>query len=332
MKLPYPVPRLSEEERWLLEPFVTSVDGPAYVLHQLPPEVAGALASRTSRAKGDLREVLVREFLAPFAAEQGAGLRGFIDALHRHPAGDVFANPRARSFYTRWLAEYGDDSIAQMTGVHLCFPALSQIAIKHFERMRVGLAPIEQSTRYVDFGDRVDGRYRYVSDPTLAELGLEGAYEGAMDAAFAYYGDAVRGYVEELRAAHPDESSLTLRTKAFDVFREVLPMATAGQVAFFGSGQALEYLLARSLDHRLAEVRHAAALARTELEKIVPSLLARLGTEQAADYRRYLAGQEEAVERSLRGSPLGEAPPPERRLGVRLVDHDPEGEEKVLAA
>ncbi|HET9948806.1 MAG TPA: FAD-dependent thymidylate synthase, partial [Longimicrobiales bacterium] len=238
----------------------------------------------------------------------------------------------ARSFYTRWLAEYGDDSIAQMTGVHLCFPALSQIAIKHFERMRVGLAPIEQSTRYVEFGDRVGGRYRYVTDPMLADLGLEGAYESAMDGVFSYYGEAVRGYVEELTEAYPDESNLARRTKAFDVFREVLPMATTGQVAFFGSGQALEYLLARSLDHRLAEVRHAAALARAELEKVIPSLLARLGTEQAADYRRYLAGREEAVERSLRGTALGEAAPAERRLGVRLVDHDPEGEEKVLAA
>ena len=40
----YEVRDWSEEERHLLEPFVTDLSGPAYVLHELPPEVAGALA------------------------------------------------------------------------------------------------------------------------------------------------------------------------------------------------------------------------------------------------------------------------------------------------
>ncbi|HUE97489.1 MAG TPA: hypothetical protein VMN39_12585, partial [Longimicrobiaceae bacterium] len=102
MNQPYRPPELSPDERYLLEPFITNLAGPVYVLHQLPPEVAGALASRASRARGDLREVLAREFLSPFTEEDGGALRGWVDALHRYPVEQVFANPKARSFYTRW--------------------------------------------------------------------------------------------------------------------------------------------------------------------------------------------------------------------------------------
>ena len=332
MSQPYLPPDLTGDERYLLEPFITNLEAPVYVLNQLPPEVAGALASRASRARGDLREVLAREFLSPFTEQDEGALRGWIDALHRYPVEQVFANPKARSFYTRWLAEYGDDSIAQMAGVHVCFAALSQIAIKHFERMRVGLAPIEQSTRYVDFGTRVGGRYRYVTDPSLEAWELLEPYRAAMDGAFAYYAAAVREYTEELGREHPHESATTLKTKAFDVFREVLPMATVGQVAFFGSGQALEYMLARSLDHRLAEVREASTSARAELEKVIPSLLSRLRSEQAEQYRRYLTGHGAAVEAAIGGTDLASGSPAPHELGVRLVDYDPEGEEKVIAA
>jgi hypothetical protein len=54
--------------------------------------------------------------------------------------------------------------------------------------------------------------------------------------------------------------------------------------------------------------------------------------EQAEQYRRYLAGHAEAVAEAFAGSALAGTPPAPHQLGVRLVDHDPEGEEKVIAA
>ena len=38
--------------------------------------------------------------------------------------------------------------------------------------MRLGIAPIEKSTRYVDYSTKVNGQYRYYTDPNLKKMGL----------------------------------------------------------------------------------------------------------------------------------------------------------------
>ena len=51
----------SERDRRYLAPFATNIDGLVHVLHNLPPEIVGALCSRASRAKGSLLRVLLNE-------------------------------------------------------------------------------------------------------------------------------------------------------------------------------------------------------------------------------------------------------------------------------
>src|SRR3989338_4486926 len=115
--------------------------------------------------------IYLREYLTPFLTpvresgdseeiwrervRYGGNLGKFIDFLQEHSLLDLFANPRARSFYTKWLAEYGDDSIAQMAGAHLVYWGISQVCIKHIEDQRIGIAPIEKSTRYANYSRKV---------------------------------------------------------------------------------------------------------------------------------------------------------------------------------
>ncbi|MHB8668870.1 MAG: hypothetical protein ACYC7B_15295, partial [Burkholderiales bacterium] len=120
---------MSGEDRHLIEPFFTNLDQPVYGMALLPPEVIGALCSRTSRAKDDLRQVLLAEFIKPFLSDEteyGRSLRAFIEFLHQHPVERIFNNPKAREFYIKWLAQFGDDSIAQMAGTHLVYTGISQ--------------------------------------------------------------------------------------------------------------------------------------------------------------------------------------------------------------
>jgi hypothetical protein len=141
---------LTDQEKKCIEPFFTNLNKSVFAVSFLPPEVIGALCARTSRAKEDLRMIFLNEFIKPFLEEQseyGKSLKAFIEFLHKYPLEVIFSNPKGREFYIKWLAQFGDDSIAQMAGTHLIYSNISQLVIKHFEDMRLGVAPIEKSTR-----------------------------------------------------------------------------------------------------------------------------------------------------------------------------------------
>lgn len=324
---------LTDEERYQIEPFFTNLDRPIFAVPFLPPEVIGALCSRTSRAKEDLRVIFLNEFVKPFLAEKdeyGEALRSLIEFLHKYPIEVVFSNPKGREFYIKWLAQYGDDSIAQMAGTHLLFSGVSQIAIKHFEDMRVGIAPLEKSTRYLDYSAKINGQYIYYADPKLDELGLMTEYRAAMDGLFDTYTALTGEFLEFLKKKHPDEKEMVLKTKAFDTMRGLLPAAALSQVAFFANGQALEYGISRSLKNPLAEIRWVAGASLEELQKVVPAFLRRLHGDVSKDYQEYLGGRGGRVRQAAKD--LGvDMPVAPAAWGVRLVEHDPNGEDKILA-
>lgn len=335
----------SEEEKKNLSPFFTNLDKSVYAPLIFSPELIGALCSRTSRAAQDLRNIFLKEYINPFIKPQreeadtdeswsqkekyGKNLQSFIDFLHGNSILDLFANPRARSFYTKWLAQYGDDSIAQMAGSHLVYSSISQIGIKHFEDQRIGLAPIEKSTRYVNYGEKVKGSYLYYADPTLKEIGLEREYKAAMDNLFETYKRLLPQVIAWLSQKFPEEKPAVVEKKAFDTLRGLLPVATLSQVAFFGNGQAFEYMISRSLKHPLGEIRWVGQRAFEELNQVTPSFMRRLEKETSQDYQNYLSGKGEKMKHWVKsdgkkGSEFSGDPE------VRLVEFDPEGEEKII--
>jgi len=221
----------------------------------------------------------------------GEALKKYIEFLHEHSTLELFSNPRARSFYIKWLAQYGDDSIAQMAGAHLVFTGLSQVAIKHFEDQRIGLAPIEKSTRYVNYSQKINGRYLYYTDPSLKEFGLETEYCQMMDKLFATYTELIPKLNEWLLKKFPQEKPSVVEKKTFDTLRGLLPTSTLSQVAFFGNGQAFEHLINRSAQHSLGEIRWAAHRAWEELNQVTPSFLRRTEKETGQEYQKYLANK-----------------------------------------
>jgi thymidylate synthase ThyX len=324
------------EERYLIEPFFTNLDRPVFAVPFLPPEVIGALCSRTSRAKEDLRVVFLNEFIKPFLVEKneyGEALKNLIDFLHKYPWEIIFSNPRGREFYTKWLAQYGDDSIAQMAGTHIIFSGLSQVAIKHLEDMRVGIAPLEKSTRYLDYSAKINGEYMYYTDPTLEEMGLRAEYRAAMDCLFDTYKELSGEFLDFLKKKYPHEKELILRTKTFDTLRGLLPTSALSQIAFFANGQALEYALSRSLRHPLGEIRFAAQAALRELQMVVPAFLRRLTSDASKEYQEYLSGRGRRVREAIKELELGEGQiyPEGDGWKVNLVEYDADGEDKVLA-
>ena len=326
---------LEEKEKYLIEPFFTNLDKSVFAVPFLSPEIIGALCSRTSRAKDDLRVIFLNEFVKPFLEDEstyGKSLKNLIDFLHQNPIENIFSNPKAREFYIKWLAQYGDDSIAQMAGTHLIFSGISQVAIKHWEDQRVGLAPIEKSTRYVDYSSKISGQYRYYTDPTLEKMGLANEYQKAMDNLFITYTELAQEFFDFLRKKYPDEKELVLKTKTFDTLRGILPSSTLSQVSFFGNGQAFEYAISRAKHHNLGEIRWTAEQAKAELEKVVPAFLRRLDSEEAENYGAYLGERRQRIKKAISDFNFGiESKKEIPNFEVKLISYDPDGENKVIA-
>ena len=309
------------EERARLAPYFTNLDGPVFALTNLPEVVKGALFARYSRSPKSLR----RLFLDEFAEGAAAGAAASVGVT------------RAEQLYERVFVEYGDDSVAQLGGVHLACEGVSNIVTKLLEWGRL-MAYLEQSTRYIPYSDRPGGRFRYHVPAEVRDSALATRYVETLDAAFETYVRWAEPLEAHFRRRHPREPSdsdvvyrNTIRAKALDTLRGLLPAATASNVGLYGTGQAFEALLLRLRALPLAEARVCADLMLTELRKVIPAFLRRVDApERGGAWSRYLAATREATA-ALAERLLGDVEP-EPRPEVLLTDFDPEGEVQVAAA
>src|SRR5213082_1211537 len=189
-------PEFNAAEASLLERYFTNLDRPVFALRNLPEVVKGALFSRYSRTEKSLRRVLLDEFINEPDS-------GFERLAGTPPVEDnLLATRRAEEFYDRVLVGYGDDSVAELAGAHLAVERVSTLAAKALQDSRIGISPLEKSTRYVRF-DRPDaaGRWPYHRGPELAHP----VYERALDALFGTYSDLLEPLTERVRQRHPLE-------------------------------------------------------------------------------------------------------------------------------
>jgi thymidylate synthase ThyX len=321
----YAVERWSEDEATILRRYFTNLDGAVFALVNLPEVVKGALFARYSRSAKSLRRLFLDEF---------------VDDLDL--SGDITVDAtvglkRAEALYERVFLEYGDDSVAQLGGVHLACEQASNLLTKILEWGRL-MAYLEQSTRYIAYDTRLDGRYRYWRDPDVLSSPLGARYVADMDAAFDVYAELLPALSEWARERYPKEPGdsdfvyrQTIKAKACDALRGLLPAATLSNVGIFGTGQGYEALLLRMRAHPLPEARSYAALMLDELRKVIPSFLKRVDRpDRGGAWSSYFDATRRAVD-DVAGRLFAEAPP-EPRPAVTLVDFDPDGEEKVIAA
>lgn len=331
--------RFTDDERAALAPYFTNLDGPVFALVNLPEVVKGALFARYSRSAKSLRRLFLDEFLrgergiAQAAGEVAEGAPERSEGAQGRAEG---ARERAEQLYERVFVEYGDDSVAQLGGVHLACEGASNILTKVLEWGRL-MAYLEQSTRYIPYDDRPGGRYRY-HVPSELTGALRDRYVATLDRAFDVYAGWLPRMYARYAARFPrgagDSEGVyrsTIRAKALDTLRGLLPAATISNVGIYGTGQAYEHLLLRMRAHPLAEVRDYADLMLIELRKVIPAFLRRVDVpERGGVWSRYLAESREAIGGVATHLLAGIEPAP--REEVTLTDFDPDGEAKVVAA
>ena len=321
----------SAAESSLLGRYFTNLDRPVFALRNLPEVVKGALFSRYSRTEKSLRRVLLDEFIN----EPDSGF----DRLAGSPPADddMVAVRRAEEFYERVLVGYGDDSVAELAGAHVAVEQASTLAAKALEDSRIGISPLEKSTRYVRF-DRPgpDGRYLYHRGPELAHPD----YARAADALFATYSNMVEPATNAIRERFPQDEGETdrawkaaTRAKALDLLRGLLPAGTLTNLGLFGNGRAFEYLITKMAASELPECQTLATDLDRELSLVIPSFVRRALDDR---YGRPAADRMTQVRKRIKAltpSPLaGEGRGGETEPSVRLIEYDPNAEQKVVAA
>jgi len=241
--------------------------------------------------------------------------------------------------YQRVLTDYGDDSVAQLGGVHLAVEDASNILTKVLERGRL-MAYLEQSTRYIPYTDRRGGAWRYLVPAELDGHPLRQQYVDVLDHAFETYArwiDPMRAWFEQRHPRAAGDSDAVyrsaIRAKALDTLRGLLPAATQSNVGIYGTGQAYEALLLRMRAHPLAEVRQTADAMLEELRKVIPAFLVRVDQpERGGKWTTYLAEARQRTAEVAERLATESGRPADSPREVTLVDFDPEGETKVAAA
>src|SRR4029077_13195284 len=109
---------------------------------------------------------------------------------------------RAEELYERVFFDYGDDSVAQLGGVHLACEQASNLLTKILERGRL-MSYLEQSTRYIAYDSRIGGRYRFYRDPAVPASPLGTRCVGDMDRLFDAYGGLVPRMQDFFRSSFP---------------------------------------------------------------------------------------------------------------------------------
>ncbi len=302
-----------------LDRHFTSVGGDTFVIHGLPPEVTGGALARYSRAPTGIQLTFINEFL--------------------DENGDP-SQKKGSELMDRVLNQFGDDSVGQLEGTHVGIENISQLATKYIQSLRIGGAPIEQSTRYVVYDKKDDtNRWRYARPQEVIDHGLLIQYEKANDRAFEVYSDAVKRlttYFESqlpqdqfsidvtrdggrIKASHSElvddnerkafriAYNFTIRCAALDVGRCVLPSSTLTHFGVEGNGQFYTKVITTLKSNELSELRNRGYDLERELKKVIPTFIKRNKVNErkiAVDSAMYALTQELFTEITPRADPV----------------------------
>ena len=322
------------EQEALLRHYVTNTKTSIFALYNLPEVVKGALFSRYSRSTLGLRTLLLREFL------MNQDESGLAEAAQEGSFQDqLVAIKKAQTFYDRILDGYGDDSIGELGGAHLAIENVSMIAAKAIEDSRIGGSPLEKSTRYIYFDQKIQGEYLFHREAVLMTSAWKSLYVNTCTMLFDTYSRLIPPLTTFMSNQYPKDPEVStnaytaaVRAKVLDCLRGLLPASTLTNIGLFGNGRFYEGLLHKLQIQNLAELREVGKLAYDELSKVIPSFVRRADTHHATHVQ--YAHFQESMRSDL--TALAASVPQERKKStascVHLISFDPDAVMKVAAA
>jgi len=269
---------LPAESRALLARHVTSLESNIYAVRNLPPEVVAVLFAYVSRSPLTFRENL-------WALLQSGDLEGVEPAGQIAPGQDDVAHAaaaeRAKKFHEKWVVGYGHASVAEHADLKYAVDDISILAAKFLENNRLG-AYTEKSSRYQVFATD-----SFITPPELLEPGREelGAkFEATCRRLFEVYNASFEPLQRLMAERFPrgEKTSerayeASLKAKACDVARYLLPAATLTSVGISWNARVAEHAINKCLSSGHAEFREIGRTLLEEGRKICPTLLKHAG-------------------------------------------------------
>lgn len=325
----------SPEQEKLLQHFVTNTRSSVFALYNIPEVIKGALLSRYSRSTLGLRTLLLKEFLLN---QEEAGIKSFLEALPSSSQEQLLAIKKAQNFYDRILDGYGDDSIGELGGAHLAIENISMIAAKIIEDCRVGGSPLEKSTRYVYFDQKINGEYLFHKEAVLMTSAWKSLYVNTCNMLFETYSRLIPPLTTYMMEKYPKEAEVSkgayaaaVRAKVLDCLRGLLPASTLTNMGVFGNGRFFESMLHKLHCQNLSELQEIGKASYDELEKIIPSFVRRseISHKTHIDYSTFYEAMRTEIKEEAKLIPATDK---KAAHGVTLVASDPEAIYKVAAS
>lgn len=329
----------TEKQVKILENYVTNTTSHVFALRNLPEVIKGALFSRYSRSGLGLRSLLLKEFIINDDESGFANIAGMSQPHEGSEDQQLDAIKKAQNFYDRILDGYGDDSIGELGGAHLAIENVSMLGAKMLEDSRLGGSPLEKSTRYIYFDQKVNGEYLFYREPILMTSAYRDIYVDTCNLLFNTYSKLIpplTTIIEERMPMEPDVSKAAyraaLRAKVLDCLRGLLPAGTLTNMGLYGNGRFFEGLISKLHTCNLAEMQDLGKSIQEELAKVIPSFIRRSDQQHRTfqGFNRF----RETLDRDIcevtkqHTSLVGRSTQP----GVALVDCDREAPIKVAAA
>src|SRR6476660_5356688 len=281
----------SDREKSILDQHFSNTDKHVFAIITPRQVDRGALMSRYSRSDKTMRKI-------------------FLDAFITNPN-------RGKEFYSKILSEYGDDSVAELGEAQLAVEWISNIAAKKIEDGRIGLSYLEKSSRYIPFDKKVGNKYNYYRDEIILKSKYADLYIESCDNAFDVYSksiDLMQKFISEIEPiddfVYFDSISIsekpfskltnkqdiesakkvyksTVRSRALDILRNLLPAATLTNLGITGNGRAFEYLLTKLYSSSLNEVRNLGTALHEQLNFVIPSFVKRANDKYGKSIQSY---------------------------------------------
>ena len=326
---------LTDQEREFLKPYLSDVDANVFTLENLNPEVIGGALARYSRAPTGFKETIVREFLNSDGTPNDVKGSQMVD---------------------RVVNKYGDESVAELAVAPLCIEEISNLMTKVIEDCRIGGSPIEESTRYVLYDVKKDGRWRYNCPDNIRESELCEKFTSNMDFLFETYAQMVEpmqnlfrkrltkeafeievehdGHIQKVGLsklqnsneikAHRLAYNFTIRSATCDIIRCILPACTQANVGLVGNGRFYSGLISKLLTSDLSEAHQLAESIQKALNTQIPTFIKR------ADKNSYNAENHRAMRGLCKG--IFDSLPIETAAEVVLLEDEAESHHINLLA
>ncbi|HJT10956.1 MAG TPA: FAD-dependent thymidylate synthase [Candidatus Nitrosotalea sp.] len=282
----------SEHEKEILLKHFSNVDGSVFAITTTRQVDRGALMSRYSRTDKSMRKVFLDEFLQN--------------------------ENRGEEFYNKVLLEYGDDSVAELGEAQIAIEGLSNIAVKKIEDRRIGLSYLEKSSRYVAWDKKVNGEYKFFKEQDIMNSKFADAYLESCNLDFDVYSRNISIMIAYIQERDPIEKqkfrnssgeevlfsklgneddvksatriyNATIKAKALDILRGMLPASTLTNVGITGNGRAFEYLLTILYSSALKEEQDLGSKIHRELDVTIKSFVKRSDDKYGKLLQGYLS-------------------------------------------